>query len=201
MFPRKEHLDHLLCDLALFQEHPEYLMPEDGLQLLEFQGRCNTKHTLFTIETAIRQKDVAVGIESEEVAESLDGNDSAGNGFIFRNRLLHENFQGLPCTAAETGKKFPVVKKIPAEDFWEAKNEMPVGYLFEDIHAEPFPEFHHALLVAGRTKMTPFAGECQKIFVAAVFAFDAGKAVDQIAAIEITVDHLFDIRPPEAILP
>jgi hypothetical protein len=37
--------------------------------------------------------------------------------------------------------------------------------------------------------------------MAAVFAFNTGKSVAQIAAIEITVDHLFDIRPPEAILP
>jgi hypothetical protein len=41
----------------------------------------------------------------------------------------------------------------------------------------------------------------QQIFVTAILAFDAGKAVVQIAAIQITVEHLFDIRPPEAILP
>ena len=35
----------------------------------------------------------------------------------------------------------------------------------------------------------------------AVFALDAGEAVVQIAAIEITKDHFFDIWPPEAILP
>lgn len=37
--------------------------------------------------------------------------------------------------------------------------------------------------------------------MAAVFAFDTGKAVAQIAAIQITIDHLFDIGPPEAVLP
>ena len=36
--------------------------------------------------------------------------------------------------------------------------------------------------------------------MAAVFAFDAGKAVAQIAAIEIAVDYLFDIRPPETVI-
>ena len=36
--------------------------------------------------------------------------------------------------------------------------------------------------------------------MAAVFAFDSGKAVTQITAIQITIDYLFDIRPPEAIL-
>jgi hypothetical protein len=37
--------------------------------------------------------------------------------------------------------------------------------------------------------------------MAAVFAFHTGETVLQIAAIQITVDHLCDIRPPETILP
>ena len=37
--------------------------------------------------------------------------------------------------------------------------------------------------------------------MAAVFASDAGKAVAQIATIQVTIDHLLDIRPPEAVLP
>ena len=75
---------------------------------------------------------------------------------------------------------------------------MPVGNFLEDIHAKPLAEFHHALLVAGRAEMPSFTREGQQVFMAAVFAFDAGKAVTQIAAIEIAVDYLFDIWPPEA---
>ncbi len=37
--------------------------------------------------------------------------------------------------------------------------------------------------------------------MAAVFAFHAGKAVVQITAIKIAIDHLLDIWPPEAVLP
>jgi hypothetical protein len=48
--------------------------------------------------------------------------------------------------------------------------------------------------------MTALAGECQEIFMAAVFAFHAGKAVVQITAIEIAIDHLLDIGPPESVL-
>jgi hypothetical protein len=55
--------------------------------------------------------------------------------------------------------------------------------------------------MAGRAEMPSFAREGKQVFMAAVFAFDVGKAVAQIAAIEITIDNLFDIRPPEAILP
>ena len=36
---------------------------------------------------------------------------------------------------------------------------------------------HHALLIAGWAKITALAGKCQQIFVTAVFAFDASKAV------------------------
>ena len=37
--------------------------------------------------------------------------------------------------------------------------------------------------------------------MAAVFAFHAGKPVVQITAVEITIDHLLDIGPPESVLP
>ena len=51
------------------------------------------------------------------------------------------------------------------------RDEMPVGNLLEDIHAEPFPEFHHALLMARWAEMTALAGEGQEIFMAAILAF------------------------------
>jgi hypothetical protein len=36
--------------------------------------------------------------------------------------------------------------------------------------------------------------------VAAVFAFHTGKPVVDVAAIEIAINYLLDIRPPESIL-
>jgi hypothetical protein len=91
---------------------------------------------------------VAVGIESEEIAEGLHGDDGAGDRIIFRNCILEKNLQGFPGTAAEIGQQLPVVEKVTAEDFGDAEYEMPVRDLFEDIHAEPFSEFHHAFLMA-----------------------------------------------------
>jgi hypothetical protein len=37
--------------------------------------------------------------------------------------------------------------------------------------------------------------------VATVFTFHTGKAIVQITAIKIAIDHLLDIGPPEAVLP
>lgn len=87
-------------------------------------------------------------IVSQEIPEGLHGDDGAGDGIIFGNRLLEKDLQGLPGAAAQIGKKLPIVEKVTAEDFGDAEYEMTVGNLLEHIGAEPLPEFHHALLMA-----------------------------------------------------
>jgi hypothetical protein len=49
--------------------------------------------------------------------------------------------------------------------------------------------------------MTALAGEGQEVFMTAIFTFHTGKAVVQIAAIEIAVNDLLQIGPPESVLP
>ncbi len=75
-------------------------MLEGGLQLFQLQGRGDAEHALVSVETAARHENVGVMIESEEIAEGLHGNDDAGDGIIFGNRLLKKYFQGFPCAAA-----------------------------------------------------------------------------------------------------
>jgi hypothetical protein len=48
--------------------------------------------------------------------------------------------------------------------------------------------------VTGRAEVAALAGKCQQVFMAAVFAFHTGKTVVQVAAIEITINHLLDMR-------
>ena len=78
---------------------------------------------------------------------------------------------------------------------------MPVGDFFEDFCAEQFSELHNALLVTRGAEMAALAGKGQQIFVAAAFAFDAGKAVVRIAAIQIPMNNVLQIRPPVSVLP
>jgi hypothetical protein len=42
--------------------------------------------------------------------------------------------------------------------------------------------------------------ECQEIFVAAIFTLHTGKPVVDIAAIQIPINHLLDVRSPESVL-
>ena len=135
MFPCGKHPDRFFRNLAFFQEHPEYLVTENGFQLFQFQRRGDTEHPLVAIETPVRQKDVTVWIESEEIAESLDSNDRAGDRFFFRHGLLHENFQGFPGRADQIGKKLPVIEKIPSQNLGNTEDKMPMGNLLEDVCA------------------------------------------------------------------
>ena len=54
--------------------------------------------------------------------------------------------------------------------------------------------------MAGGAKMPALARKCQQIFMAAIFTFHPCKAVVQIAAVEIAIDHMLDIWPPETVL-
>jgi hypothetical protein len=144
---------------------------------------------------------MAMGIESEEIAKGLDGNDGAGDGILFRYRRLKKELQGFPGAAAQIGKKIPVIEKIPPQNLRDAEDEMPVGNFLEQMGTEPFPEFHHPLLMAGGTEMTALAGEGQKIFMVAIPALHPGKAVVQVPAFQVAVNDLLEVRPPEPIWP
>ena len=108
------HVDHLCGDLSPGKEHFEHLVPEDALQLFQFKRRGDAEHAPAAVETAIRHEDVAVRIESQKIAEGLNGDDGTGDGIIFGNCLLEKYLQGFPSAAAQIGKKFTVVKEVSA---------------------------------------------------------------------------------------
>ena len=118
-----------------------------------------------------------MGIEPQEVAKGLDGDDRAGDGIPLGDRRLKKELQGFPGTATQIGKKVPVIEEVPAQDRGDAEDEMSVGNLLEHLGTEPFPEFHHPLLMAGGTEMTALAGEGQKIFMVTIPALYPGKAM------------------------
>ena len=54
-----------------------------------------------------------------------------------------------------------------------------MGHGLDDAGAKPFVELHHTLLMAGRTKMAPFARECQQVLMAAIRAARPGNRTEQ----------------------
>ena len=53
-----------------------------------------------TSRPAIRHEDVGVRIVSPEITERLHGDDGAGDGISFRNRILEKGLQRFPGAAA-----------------------------------------------------------------------------------------------------
>ena len=87
---------------------------------------------------------------------------------------------------------------------WIATREGIIGAganLPEHVGIEPFPEFHHPLLMAGGTEMTALAGKGQKIFMVAIPALYPGKAVVQVATVQVAVNDLLKVGPPEPVRP
>jgi len=77
----------------------------------------------------------AVGIESEEIAKGLDGDDGTADGIPLRHRLPKKELQGFPGAATQIGKKIPVIEKIPAQDLRDTEDDMSVGNLPEYVGA------------------------------------------------------------------
>jgi hypothetical protein len=57
-----------------------------------------------------------------------------------------------------------------------------------------------AWLMAGGAEVPAFAREGQEIFVAIIFAFNAGETIVEDATVEIAVDHLFHISTEKTVL-
>ncbi len=96
-------------------------------------------------------------------------------------------------------KRGPVIEKIPPQDLRDAEDDMAVGNLLEHMGAEPFPEFHHPLLMTGGTEMTALTGEGQKIFMVAIPALHPGKAVVQVATFQVAGNDLLEVGSPEPV--
>jgi hypothetical protein len=76
-----------------------------------------------------------------------------------------------------------------------------VRHGLDDIAAQPLTEFHHTLLMARGAKMPPLARKGQKVLMTAGPATHPRKAVVQVAAVQVAIDHLPDIGPEKPVLP
>ena len=72
---------------------------------------------------------------------------------------------------------------------------------FNYVLTEPFPEFHHPLLMTGWAKVTAFARKSQQVFMAAVLALDPGKSIEKNTAIQIPLHNLSDMGAKKAVYP
>ncbi len=85
-------------------------MPEYRLQFFQLQRRRHPEHAS-AVKTTIRDQNMTMGVEAQEVAEGLDGDDGAGERIIFRDDILYEDLQRLPGAAAQAMQETAIVKE------------------------------------------------------------------------------------------
>jgi hypothetical protein len=74
--PGHDYTDQLLGDLPLGKEHLENLMLKYLLELVAHNDESNPESAC-AYESAIRAQNVTVGVESDKIPKSLDGDYSA----------------------------------------------------------------------------------------------------------------------------
>jgi hypothetical protein len=77
---------------------------------------------------------------------------------------------------------------------------MAVRHGFQDLFTNPFPEFHHPLLMTRRTKVPSFARKFEQKLVAAFATSDTCKTIMKDTAIKIALYNVFHIGTEKAIL-
>ena len=76
---------------------------EDLLQMFQFEQRRYSEHAV-SAKTAVRAKNMEVGMPSQKIAERTDGHNSPRNSPLFRYSFPEEFLQGLASAAAEIGE-------------------------------------------------------------------------------------------------
>lgn len=93
VMPGHEQINVPLGDGTLIQQHLQDLVPEELFQCVEIVIRSDVEDAML-VKGAIGYYDVAVRVETEEVAEGLDGAGAAGHGVVCACHVLSQRLPG-----------------------------------------------------------------------------------------------------------
>ena len=119
-------------------------------------ARCHGEQPAF-VKTTVGDQHMQVEVVAEQITEGLNGDDSSGHRGLMLRKETEIGFQSLPAAAAQIGEPAKVIQKAAPQDLGNTEDDVPVCHGLDDVTAQLLAEFHHALLVAGGTKMPPFA--------------------------------------------
>jgi hypothetical protein len=130
MTPLHEHINQVFSDLAFGKEHLEDLVPEDLLQMFQFEQRRYSEHAVST-KTAVGAEHMKMRMPSKEIAKRMYCHNGPRNGPLFQYGFPEKFFQSFPAATAEIGEQLSVIEEIAAKDFGYAENKVPVRNCLE----------------------------------------------------------------------
>ena len=76
------------------------------------------------IKTAVRAKNMAMGVESQQISKRLDGNGRSRHSISLWNRFPEKHPQGFPSTTTQFRKERTIVEEITSKDLGDAEDKM-----------------------------------------------------------------------------
>jgi hypothetical protein len=115
---------------------------------------------------------------------------------------LHHLSKGGKGARTQEPQETTIEAKVLPDQLRNGKYIMAVGHIGQDLGGQPVGEGGYPLGMARRAKVPTVARVRQQHFMATirVFTADAGESVVQVAAIQESIRHLADHRPPKAVL-
>ena len=82
----------------------------------------------------------------------------------------------------------PAFAEDAAQHFWEGEDKLAVGSFVADGSGDPCAGLADPALMTGGAEVAGFAGECEELFVAALWALEAGEPCGEVATPEKSAD-------------
>jgi len=87
MAPFVQQGDHVSCDLSFVKKHPERMMPEEPLHSPGVDAGRNSEQAAI-VEATFWNEHMQMRVESEKIAEGLNGDCGRGTAFESRTAKL-----------------------------------------------------------------------------------------------------------------
>jgi len=150
------------------------------------------------VHAALRHQEMEVRVEVEPVSEGLDRGNHTGDEF-FACQGLKVDREGPGSGAAELPQEPTLELKEDPQYLGDRQHHLAMRHVQKKRFPHPRSPLFQTLGMARPAEAPCFAGERQQLFRMAVRAPDPGKARAGVAAVEITLDHLFDDRPEKTV--
>ncbi len=189
--PPEELANHRLVDPPLPEEHVEHAMPEEMLQRVEINLRERHEPT-GGCEYAVGHQGVQMGMEIDQVAIGLDGDDDARDNPWVLTGGAEARLQGVGGTLTELPKEAAVLPEVHPEHFRNRENILAMGDGCQDLLGHPVPKLETPRLMAGRAEVSAFAREGEEVFVPTGITPDPGEALRKVATREELLHNVAD---------
>ena len=98
-------------------------------------------------------------------------------------------------------QKLPIIEKVPTQDLWKAEDKNTGGEPFSTHLRIAILRIPPPASDGRRGKNDSACKECKKVLMVAVLALHPGKAVVQVAAIQIAVNGFLEIGTKKSVGP